>query len=434
MRACDMVLGLVAALGPPAEPVGPVVRLVEFETTVNPVTAKRITRAIDDAEAAEDTMVLIRLNTPGGDVSSMERVVARMLASRVPVVTWVGPSGAKAASAGLFILVAADVAAMAPGTRTGAASVVALIGPNAPDDVLLRKANNDAAALIRSIAQNRGRNVEACERAVLAAEAYEERVALERGIVDLVARDRDELLRRLDGRPVRRFDPKQTVVLRTAGARFVTSEFDYRQRFLELLGTPEVAFLLLLLGLAGLYVELTNPGLIFPGVVGAMCLLLFALTAQFLPINIVGVLLILLAAILFILEIKVTSHGMLSVAATICLIVGSMMLIDSPIPELRVPAALYVPGSLTLGVLFAVIVRLAVRAQQARVQTGREGLDGAVGTVTQALEPEGTVFVHGELWNAASSAGSIPVGARVRVVGVRNLRLTVEPTEASRGD
>ncbi len=405
-----------------------VVRFVEFDAVVNPISAQRITRAIDDAEAAGDDLVLVRLDTPGGLVDSMEDVVQRMLAAKLPIVAWVGPSGAKAASAGFFVLIAADVAAMAPGTRTGAASTVLFGGDNSEDSVLLKKANEDTAALIRSIAEHRGRNVEACERAVKEAKAYEEQVALATGLIDLVARDRDDLLAQLDGREIRRFDGSLTVVS-TAGARIVTSEFPWRQGFMEVLANPIVAYLLLLGGIVGIYVEFTHPGVVFPGVVGAACLLLFALAAQALPISAIGILLILLAIVMFLLEIKVTSFGMLTVGGLLCLIMGSVILVDGPIPELRVPLSLVLPLSLAAAGLCALTLRLALKAQRHPVGTGREGLVGEIGTVIDDLDPRGKVFVHGELWDAAAGSGTIARGVRVRVIRVDNLCLVVEGSQ-----
>jgi membrane-bound serine protease (ClpP class) len=424
-RLARLQWALVVLLLQPAHAEEPVVRLVEFDAIVNPITVNRIVRAVDDAEAEGDDLVLIELDTPGGLLDSMEDVVQRMLAAKVPIVVWVGPSGAKAASAGFFILMAADVAAMAPGTRTGAASTVMLGGENTEDNVLLKKANEDTAALIRSIAQHRNRNVEACERAVLEAKAYEESVALEDGLIDLVARDRADLLAQLDAREVRRFDGS-VVTVRTEGARFVTSEFPWRQKFMEVLTNPIVAYLLLLGGIVGIYVEFTHPGVVFPGVVGALCLLLFALTAKALPISAIGILLILLAIVMFILEVKVTSFGMLTVGGVVCLVLGSVVLIDGPIPELRVPLEVVLPLSLTLAAVCVFVLRLAVKAHRARVDTGVEGLAGATGTVTEDLDPEGKVFVHGEIWNAASAGGPIPQGGRVRVVKVEDMQLTVE--------
>ena len=416
------------ALLTPALADSPVVRLVEFETDVNPITALRITRAIDEAEQQSDSLVLIRLDTPGGLVTSMETIVKRMLAAQVPVVVWVGPSGAKAASAGLFILMAADVAAMAPGTRTGAASTVFGTGESGADNVHLKKANEDLAALIRSIADRRGRNAEACEKAVFAAKAYEETVALNEGLIEIIAGNTDDLLEQLDGREVQRFDGT-SVVLETAGATLVTSEFSYKQEFFEVLANPTVAYLLLLLGVGGLYVEFNHPGLVFPAVIGVLCLILFAFAYQVLPISTIGILLMLLAIVLFILEIKVTSYGMLTVGGVTCLIIGSLMLVEGPIPELRLSPWLVVPVSVAVALFCVVALRFALKAQLAKVGTGVEGLRSEVGTVTEELNPDGKVFVHGETWNASSVEGTIAQGARVRVIRVDDMHLTVAPAE-----
>jgi membrane-bound serine protease (ClpP class) len=291
------------------------------------------------------------------------------------------------------------------------------------------------AARARTLAEHRGRNVEACEKAVLAAEAYTDSQALKDRIIDLVATDVDDLLRQLDGREIRRFDGS-TVVLRTAGARIVRQETTFREELLGILANPMVAYLLLLVGLGGLYVELSHPGLIFPAVMGVLCLLLFAFSAQVLPVSAIGILLILLAVVLFVLEIKVASHGMLTVGGLFCLVVGSLMLFRGPIRELTLPLAVVLPASLTLAAACAVAVRLAVRAQRTPVATGVEGLRGEVGTVVESVAPLGKVFVHGEIWDAVSSAGPLPKDTRVRVVRVDEMRLTVEPAEplAGKGD
>ena len=410
----------------------PVIRWVDFDATILPVIANRIIGSIDDADRQGDDLDVVQLDTPGGLVSTTEDVVKKMLSAKTPVVVWVGPSGAQAASGGFYILIAADVAAMAPGTRTGAASVVYGIGKSEEGDVALKKATNDAAALVRSIAEHRGRNVEACEKAVFAADAYTDRVALERNIIDLVAKDRTDLLAQLEGREIRRLDGTK-VVLHTTGARFVVTETTLRQRCLELVGSPAVAFLLLIVGLGGIYVEMTHPGVVFPGVVGALCLLLFGLAAQALPVSTIGLLLILLGIVMFILEIKVTSYGMLGFGGVLCLVVGSILLFPGPSPELRLPLSVALPPSLALAALCAVAVRLAVRAQRAAVETGADGLKGEIGEVTQDLRPEGKVFVHGEIWNAVAASGPVASGSRVRVVKVEDMKLTVEPAENRAG-
>mgnify|MGYP001084326548 FL=1 len=420
------VVSLWAALVPAAEP-QPVVRLVEFDDIVTPVSADRMIRAIDKADRDGEALVLVRLDTPGGLVASLERIVQRQLAAKTPIVAWVGPSGAKAASAGFLILIAADVAAMAPGTHTGAASVIgSLVGSNPESDVGLRKASSDLAARARTIAEHRGRNVDACANAVLSADAYTDRQALEENVIDLVARDERDLLRQLDGREVTRFDGS-VVRLSTAGARIERLEPRFRDEVLGILANPMVSYLLLLLGLGGLYVEMSHPGLIFPAVVGVLCLLLFAFSAQVLPVSSIGLLLILLAIVLFVLELKVVSHGMLTVGGALCLVVGSLMLFRGPIPEMRLPLTVVLPASLTLAAACGLAVRLAVKAQRAPVSTGVEGLRGAIGEASEDLAPRGAVFVHGEIWSAVSTSGPIPKGARVRVVRVDAMTLAVEP-------
>lgn len=431
MRGLAVVCLVLLAVSVAGAASDPVIRLVDFETMVNPITAKRIVNSIDDAEAAGDELVLIQLDTPGGLVLSMEEIVKRMLAAKVPVVVWVGPPGARAASAGFFILVAADIAAMAPGTRTGAASGIDITGETKEDTVLFKKVNEDLAAMIRSIADRRGRNVEACEEAVFSARAYEESVALDKGLIDLVAADREELLAMLDGREVERFDGT-TTTLRTAGARFVESEFSFAQGFMETLGIPVVAFLLLIIGLGGLYIEFTHPGLILPGVVGVLCLVLFAFSTQILPVSVIGILLILLSIAMFVLEIKVTSYGMLTLGGVLCLVFGSIMLIPGPIPEMKVPLEVILPTSIALALFCVLVVRMVVKAQRVRVGTGVEGLEAEIGSVTEPLDPEGKVFIHGEIWDACCTGGTIPRGTRVKVVRVDEMRLTVEPVDESR--
>ncbi len=431
MRTALLALALgVAVVAPLDAAVKPVVRLVEFEDIVTPVSADRLVQAIEKADADREEMVLVRLDTPGGLVTSLERIVQEELRAKTPIVVWVGPAGAKAASAGFLILIAADVAAMAPGTHTGAAAVIgSLFGANPESDVGLKKASSDVAARARTLAEHRGRNVEACEKAVLAAQAYTDEQALKEGIIDLEAKDVDDLLKKLDGREVRRFDGT-TVRLRTADASLVRTETGWRDEILGILANPMVAYLLLLVGLGGLYVELSHPGLIFPAVVGVLCLLLFAFSAQVLPVSSIGLLLILLAIVLFVLEIKVASHGLLTAGGVVCLVIGSMMLFQGPIPEMRLPLAVVLPASLTLAAACVLAVRLAVRAQRAPVATGAEGLRGEIGTVTRDLRPDGKVFVHGEVWDATASAGTIAAGEKVRVVRVEEMRLTVEPAGA----
>jgi membrane-bound serine protease (ClpP class) len=434
MRRLLHVLLLLAIGSPCIEAATPVIRLVDFEdVAVTGATANRILKAIEDADTQGNDLILIQLDTPGGYSEALQDIVKGMLGSEVPIVVWVGPSGARAASAGFFIMLAADVASMAPGTRCGAASTIYASGEGKEDDVLLKKANKDMAALMRSIAEHRGRNVEKAEAAVFAADAYSEIEALDEGLIELVARDREDLLAKLQGMEIKRFDG-EPVVLQTEGARFVTTESGFRQKLFEFLATPAIASILLLLGLAGLYVEMSHPGLVFPAVLGALCLILFFFAAQQLPVSTIGVLLVLLAVVMFILEIKVVSFGMLTLGGTVCLVIGLMMLVEGPIPELRVPPAVVIPSALIFAGLCAFVVRLVAKAQQSRVVTGVEGLAGETGTVTDDLDPTGKVFVHGELWDATVSAGTVEAGRRVRIVRADDMMLTVEPADSRPGE
>lgn len=404
----------------------PVIRWVDFDQSVNPISIHRIIRAIEEAEANGEDLIIIRLDTPGGLVTSLDITVKAILNSPVPIVVWVAPPGAHAASAGFFILIAADVAVMSPGTRTGAASTIVIGGENREDDVGLKKMNEDSAALLRSIAERRGRDKQACEEAVFAAKAFEESVALERGLIDFVAEDRDHLLELLDGREVRRFDG-EIITLHTSGAVFVESKFDTKQLFFEFLANPAVAYLLLMVGSFLVYFELRNPGMFLPGIVGAICLLLFAVAAMSLPVSLLGGMLIALAVVLFLLEIKIVSHGLLTLGGVASLIVGSLILFDGPIPELRVPPIVVVPVSLVISLFIVTAMRMAVRAARVQVATGVEGLEAKIATVTRLLDPRGKVFVHGETWDAVSRSGRVPEGAKVRVVAVEDMMLTVEP-------
>jgi membrane-bound serine protease (ClpP class) len=424
---------LAVCLGAAAYAAEPQVRLVRFESDINGASAKRILEAIDEADRANDALVLVELDTPGGAVDATEGVIKKMLAARTPIAVWVGPSGARAASGGFYLLIAADVAAMAPGTRTGAASVVFGMGKSDESDVLLKKATSDMAALARSIAEHRGRNVDSCEKAVVSAESFTDAAALSSGLVDLVAKDRNDLLRQLDGRAVKRFDGS-TTTLALAQAAIVEPERTGTQRAEEKIGgflaSPTVVYLLFLIGLAGLYAEFNHPGSWVPGIVGGVALILFVVAAQSLPVSAIGLLLVLTGLVLFVLELKIVSHGLLALGGTICLVVGSVMLFPGAGGDLRPPLAVVLPGSLMLAAFCVVATRLAAKARLAPLATGVEGLRGEVGVVEQPLEPEGTVFVHGELWKATAASGPVPAGARVRVLRVRDLIVDVEPVDA----
>jgi membrane-bound serine protease (ClpP class) len=395
--------------------------VVELDGVVHAITAAHVVQAIDRADAGGAPLLVIRMDTPGGLDSSMRHIVDRMLNCRTPVAVFVGPSGARAASAGFIIAIAADVAAMAPGTNIGAAHPVAGLGQM--DEVMSKKVTSDAAAYIRGKAERRGRNVDMAEKAVVESKSFTEKEALELKLIDLVAKDVPDLLKQLDGREVRRFDGT-TVVLHVAGQRTVDVRMDWRQAILSTIARPEILFLLLLGALAGLGAEISHPGLVFPGVLGALCLILFLFASQIIPVNWAGVLLVLLAIGLFVAEVKVASYGLLTVGGLVAMILGAMMLVDSPLPELRVNPWKLFPVILAFAAFTIALVRLVIQAQRRRAQTGAEGLVGRRGEAETDLDPEGWVVVQGERWRA-SAAEPVPRGGKVEVQSVEGLLLRV---------
>jgi membrane-bound serine protease (ClpP class) len=414
-----IALGLGAASGLAAPRSVPV---VELEGVVHAVSAAHVVAAIDRADAEGAPLLVLRLDTPGGLDASMRQIIDRMLNCRTPIAAFVGPSGARAASAGFLITIVADVAAMAPGTNIGAAHPVSGMG-GPMDETMAKKVTQDAAAYIRSKAERRGRNVELAEKAVVESRSFTEKEALEGKLVDLVVKDVPELIAVLDGREVTRFDGSKTR-LALAGAVPVTVSMNWRQAILSLIARPEVLFLLLLGALAGLGTEISHPGLILPGVVGALCLILFLFASQILPVNGAGVLLILLAIALFVAEIKVTSYGLLTVGGIIAMILGAMMLVDSPLPELRLRLTLLLPAALVMAAWSLTLVSLVVKARTRASVTGTSGMLGRECIADTALTPEGFVRVMGERWRAVADS-PVAAGERVRVVGVDGLTLRV---------
>jgi membrane-bound serine protease (ClpP class) len=404
-----------------AAPVAGPIPVVELDGVVHPVSAAHVVSAIRRADRDGAPLVIVRMNTPGGLDTSMRQIVDAMLAARTPVAVFVGPSGARAASAGFVIAVAADVAAMAPGTNLGAAHPVSGLGQM--DDVMSKKVAQDAAAYVRSKAERRGRNVEMAEKAVLESRAFTEREALELKLIDLVAPDVPELLRLLDGRAVRRFDGT-SVTLRLAGAATVDVRMTWRQLALSALARPELLFLLLLGALAGIGAELSHPGLLFPGVLGVFCLILFLFASQVLPVNTAGVLMMVLAVALFAAEVKVTSYGLLTVAGCAAMILGGMMLVDSDVPAVRVPLSVVLPGAIGIAVGALALVRMVVSAQRLHPTTGAEGMPGRTAVAEGPLDPVGWVQVAGERWRATADRPVAP-GERVQVVSVEGLALRV---------
>lgn len=401
----------------------PTVVGVNIDGVVHPVTTEIIAHALNQAKRDGAALVLVRLNTPGGLMDAMRQTIEKIAASSVPVATFVTPSGGRAASAGFFILLAGDVAAMAPGTNTGAASPI-LLGQQM-DPVLRRKVESDAAASLRSMADKRGRNSALAEEAVLKSKSFTDQEALKEHIIDLVANDDADLIRKLDGREVTRFDGSKQV-LHLTGATIVNYELTLRERIMSAVSDPNIALVILVLGALGVYVEFSSPGLILPGVAGAILVLLGLSALSVLPINWIGAALLLLAFTLFILEAKFASHGILGAGGAVAMILGALLLVDSPLPELRIHLSTAVGLTLPFALITVFLLSLVIRARKNKVVTGVMGMIGEIGTARTALDPAGKVFVHGEFWDAISS---IPVeaGARVRVVAVDGLTLKVEP-------
>jgi membrane-bound serine protease (ClpP class) len=400
---------------------GAEVPVVELDGVVHAVSAAHVVQAIERADAMQAPLLVIRIDTPGGLDSSMRQIVDKMLNCRTPVAVFVGPSGARAASAGFIITVSADVAAMAPGTNIGAAHPVSGLGQM--DEVMSKKVTSDAAAYIRGKAERRGRNVEMAEKAVVESRSFTEKEALEHKLIDLVAQDVPDLLRQLDGREVRRFDGT-SVTLRLQGERTLDVRMDWRQAILSAIARPEVLFLLLLGALAGLGAEISHPGLIFPGVIGALCLILFLFASQIIPVSGAGVLLVLLAVALFVAEVKVASYGLLTVGGLVAMILGAMMLVDSELPELRIDPLSLLPVIVAFAGFTIVLVRLVLQAQRRRAQTGAEWLLAQHGLAASPLDPEGWVVVRGERWRARA-AEPVREGEDVVVEAVEGLRLRV---------
>ncbi len=402
------------------------VAVLRLDDTIQPASRAYLERALDRA-AAGSALAVVELDTPGGLLSSTREMTTAITSCPIPVVVYVAPAGAQAASAGFFILEAADVAAMAPGTNAGAAHPVGGKGENLPEDVR-EKATNDAAALIRSLAQRRGRDAELAEKAVTESLSFTAREAMEKGLIDVVAGSREELYRRLNGRTIERFDGSR-VTLSLDSVTEVELPPTPAERFLSTLANPNVAYLLMALAMIGIYTEITHPGGILPGVVGVIALLLGLYSMSVLPVNLAGVALIAVAFLLWILEVKVTSYGLLTIGGLASFVLGSLMLFDSPIPDMRVSLRVIVPAALTLGAVVIFLLSKVVAAHRRRPLTGKEGMVGEEGTVIAVLDPEGKVLVHGEYWDALCPDRSLPAGTRVRVLAVEGRRLRVAPEQ-----
>ncbi|NTV80756.1 MAG: nodulation protein NfeD [Candidatus Aminicenantes bacterium] len=407
---------LFLALAAPLSAAAAIVR-IKVDAPIHPVTSEYIVQSLEKADRDGADLVVLTLDTPGGLDTSMREIMAAIVNAKTPVAVFIGPSGSRGASAGFFIALAADVFAMAPGTSTGAAHPVGVsLTGQAMDKTMEEKVVNDAAAYIRTVAEKRGRNVRMAEDAVRKSLSYTEREALEGGLIDLIVGTEEELVARLDGRVFKRFDGSAST-LALAGKPLVDRPMTFRQRFLLTIANPNLAYILLMIGLLGLYFEFSHPGAILPGVLGGISLLLAVFAFQILPINYVGLGLILLAAILFVLEVKVQSFGMLAVGGIAAMIIGSLMLIKAPITELRPSLRFVLPVVLGVSAIVIFLLTLVVRAHARRSLSGREGMIGETGTARTDLSPSGKVFVHGELWEAEAGE-PIRAGEKVKVIEV----------------
>ena len=427
--AAAALLTLVAAAPaetptPGVDPRVALVYTVTIDDAIHPISARFLRESIDRADRDGAALLILRLDTPGGLMTSMEEMITAITHARTPVVVFV--HGSKAASAGFFLTIAADVAVMAPGTRIGAAHPVELMGEVPKDSPMMAKVENDAAAYARTLATNRGRNAAEAENAVRASSSFTEKEALKLGLIDQVSVDEADILRSLDGRTIKRFTGTRET-LHLERTRVVSLDMSGPERFLSLLASPALSALLLLIGVIGVYVEITHPGLIAPGVVGGVSLLLFMLSTQILPVNWVGVCLIVGGLVMFLLEIKVGSHGVLTAGGVVCLVVGGMILFhDAPdLPGIRAARLLILAMAASAAVIMASLTWLIARVLRRRSVTGSGGLIDEQGTALTDVDPEGRVFVHGEYWNARARA-KVAKGARVRVVGVHDLMVDVE--------
>jgi len=408
---------------------------LRIDGEIEPVLAEYIVRGINDANADHASLILITMNTPGGLDTSMREIIQAILASKVPVCAYVAPTGSRAASAGFFILLSADIAAMAPGTDTGAASPILAFGgqPVQIDETLHKKIVNEATAYLRSYVTQRGRNAELAASAVTDAKAFSEKEALDGKLVDLVAANREDLLAKLNGRTVTRLDGTK-LQLALSQPVVVAHDMTPREKFLTRIVQPDVFFILLIVGVLGLYIEFSHPGMFAPGVIGGIALVLALFAMHMLPVNFTGLLLIIVAFVFFVLEAKFPTHGVLGVGGVIAMVLGALMLIRSPFTGMGVSLSTALGVALPFAVIIVVLMRLVLRSRTWKQTTGKEELVGEEADVTETVGADnaaGMVFVHGELWRAIAPAGtSIPKGARVRVRKVKGLTLEVEPAHA----
>ncbi len=414
--ACILSIGICPVLARQVD-------VITVDGPITPVVAKYINEAISRAESAGDELLVIRLDTPGGLLQSTMSIDKRILASRVPVAVYISPSGGRAASAGVFITYAAHFAAMAPSTNIGSAHPVTMGGKDT-SRVMLEKVTNDAVAHIKGLARQRQRNARWAEEAVRSSINITEQEALKLGVINLVARNLDDLMEKLQGRTVEAAG--QQVTLQTAGAELTFHPMGFHYQVLNKIADPNIAYLLMMAGIIGIFFELRNPGAIFPGVLGGISLILAFFAFQVLPINAAGILLILLAVIFFIMEVHITSYGLLTIGGLVAMILGSLMLYRSP--ELQVSLSVMIPaiGGFALFILFALY--MALKARLTKSTTGVAGMVGERGSVVRPLNPEGQVSVHGEIWRATSQT-KVKAGTEIEVVDVKGMLLIVKPVE-----
>jgi membrane-bound serine protease (ClpP class) len=395
---------------------------LEIDDVIHPITAEYVVQGITQAEVEQSAAVILRLSTPGGLDPSMRQIIEKILSSKVPVIVFVGPSGVRAASAGFFILLAADLAVMAPGTNTGAAHPVS-IGGGKPDEIMAKKIENDAAAYLRSLTAKRGRSATVAEKGVTESKSFTETEALKEGLIDGIAKGVDAILEQFDGKTVQRFDGS-SIVLKLKGESVRSLEMSVRQRVLAKALNPNIALILGLVGLMGLYIEFTQPGLILPGVAGGLCLFLAMVALSILPVNALGVAFIIAAVVLFVLEAKITSHGLLAALGIAAMVFGSLILIDSPLPELRVRLSTAVAITLPFAAITVFLMRLVILAHRNKSVSGEEGLLTETGIALTDIDGEGKIRVHGEIWQANSET-PISAGEQVKVLAVDGMRVKV---------
>lgn len=417
--------GLVVALSSlPAS--GEILKIV-VDDTIQPISEEYITRAIDQAQRTHAQAVLIELNTPGGMLTSTSAIIDKITHSAVPVIVYITPTGGHAGSAGIFILESADIAAMAPGTAAGAAHPVELIGPVQvkTEDEMKRKIENDAAALMRSVTSKRGRNIEAAESAVRESKSFSDQEALSQHLIDYVASSPEDLFRQMQGKPFTRFDGT-TGRIELSGQPIVPFNMTVRERVLDALMNPGFLLLMLVVGALALYFEFNHPGAVIPGTIGVVLLLLAAFAMNLLPIRFAALILMLAAFLMFAAEAKFATHGVLTIGGIVLLTLGSLLLIDAPIPEMRIHLLTALAVSIPFGLITAFLMTIALKARRNKVVTGEQGLVGETGVAQTALSPQGKVFVHGELWDAIASS-PLSIGQLVVVRRIDGLILHVDP-------